>query len=129
MDITDWQCVISVVDVAGDHFSHAEVGLEPADLDADGGRGIHLVRSLVDELRFTMDGERGLLVQFIKHLTKVRATRSAMAITRHRLESLSARASCEWEPWKGPENRARRTKVGMTAPRSGLSVAPAAAAR
>jgi serine/threonine-protein kinase RsbW len=69
VNITDSKCVISVIAMAGDHFSHAEVGLEPADLDADGGRGIHLVRSLVDELRFTMDGERGVAVQFIKHLT------------------------------------------------------------
>ena len=68
VDISDERCVISVVDVAGDHFSHAALGLEQADLEADRGRGIHLVRSLVDELKFTMDGEQGVAVQLTKNL-------------------------------------------------------------
>lgn len=68
VDISDTKCVIGVIDVVGDHFDHAKLGMEEVDADADSGRGIQLLRSLVDELKFKMDGEQGVAVQLIKHL-------------------------------------------------------------
>ena len=67
LEIDDQICEVAVVDVDGGHFL-PDLSLHgPADVDADGGRGIHLMQSLM-EVRFTVDPERGGVVHLVKAL-------------------------------------------------------------
>ncbi|MFN2488171.1 MAG: ATP-binding protein [Actinomycetota bacterium] len=60
-------CEIQVKD-AGRGFDHAAVGTEVAHVAAEGGRGVHLMRVLVDELRFVSDEGSGTMVYLQKSL-------------------------------------------------------------
>ena len=66
--INEKQCDIRVVDTAGDLFDHSTKGLEEADPDAESGRGIFLMRAMVDELQFVSEPESGSVVHLVKKL-------------------------------------------------------------
>jgi serine/threonine-protein kinase RsbW len=66
VDVGDTVCTIEVVD-AGGGFRPDE--LEDAGSDSDeGGRGITLMRALVDDVRFEQRPERGMAVRLEKQL-------------------------------------------------------------
>jgi serine/threonine-protein kinase RsbW len=63
-------CALRVTD-AGAGFTPATGLVDPAVMDAslaEGGRGIHLMRVLVDDLRFVSDGSSGTVVHLEKTL-------------------------------------------------------------
>lgn len=60
-------CVIEVTD-GGAGFDADAVGREIAASDAESGRGVHLMRMLVDRVRFTSRPEDGTLVHLEKEL-------------------------------------------------------------
>lgn len=68
VSINDKQCDIRVIDTAGDLFDHKSKGLEEAEPDAEGGRGIFLMRAMVDELQFVSEPESGAVVHLVKRL-------------------------------------------------------------
>jgi serine/threonine-protein kinase RsbW len=59
-------CDVRVRD-AGAGFDHARKGLEEAQVTAEGGRGIHIMRLLVDELQFVSE-DAGSAVHLAKSL-------------------------------------------------------------
>jgi serine/threonine-protein kinase RsbW len=61
------ECVIRVVNV-GASFD-AGTGRDMAEPDAEGGRGVPLMRKLMDGVRVTSEPERGTVVQLEKRLT------------------------------------------------------------
>ena len=61
------QCVIRVVDT-GRGFDSTSLGRVAADGAAEQGRGIHLMRSLVDVVQFTSKPEAGTIVYLEKTL-------------------------------------------------------------
>jgi serine/threonine-protein kinase RsbW len=61
------RCVIDVID-NGDGFDAAPFGLIDADVGAEEGRGIQLIRALVDNVRFVPVPGRGSAVHFEKSL-------------------------------------------------------------
>lgn len=65
--LDDHACVIEVVDSGrgfdADHLGHAE-----ADPSAEEGRGIQLIRTLVDRVHFKSRPERGMIVHLEKQL-------------------------------------------------------------
>jgi serine/threonine-protein kinase RsbW len=65
--LDDRACVIEVVDTGrgfdADHLGHAE-----ADPSAEEGRGIQLIRALVDRVHFKSRPERGMVVHLEKQL-------------------------------------------------------------
>ena len=65
--LDDNTCVIEVVDAGrgfdADHLGHAE-----ADPSAEEGRGIQLIRTLVDRVHFKSRPERGMIVHLEKQL-------------------------------------------------------------
>ena len=65
-ELDDTVCIIRVVDT-GHGFDHAALGLAAADSGAEEGRGIQLMRALVDQVRFLSKPEEGTIV----HLEKV----------------------------------------------------------
>ena len=67
-EVTDSECEIRVIDIGGRDFEHASIGLEEAHPGAEGGRGIHLMRALVDDLKFAIAPEHGLVLYLNKHL-------------------------------------------------------------
>ena len=67
VEIDDEACEVIVIDVDGSHFGLDGHGLAPADGEADGGRGLHLMRSLMD-VRFTFDPGKGAAVHLVKPL-------------------------------------------------------------
>lgn len=67
IDINDTRCEIRVID-AGAGFDHAEVGLHSSSYSAESGRGVFLMRSVVDELNFVSEPESGTVVRLVKHL-------------------------------------------------------------
>lgn len=66
-EISEDRCSISVVD-AGDEFDPDSLPLESADLHAESGRGVYLMRALVDELKFSARPEAGTIVHLEKNL-------------------------------------------------------------
>jgi len=68
--LNDESCVIDVVDTGrgfdADHLGHAE-----ADPSAEEGRGIQLIRALVDKVRFASRPETGMIVHLEKQLVFV----------------------------------------------------------
>jgi serine/threonine-protein kinase RsbW len=71
-------CTIEVCD-EGTGFSHppaADPGIL-IDPDAEHGRGVQLMRALVDQLDFTASDDRGTVVRLHKSLTHARASASA----------------------------------------------------
>lgn len=60
-------CVIEVIDT-GHGFDAAMLGLRDAELSAEEGRGIQLIRALVDRVRFTNREEQGTIVHLEKDI-------------------------------------------------------------
>jgi serine/threonine-protein kinase RsbW len=60
-------CVIEVVD-RGQGFDAAEVGLDDADHTAEGGRGIQIMRAVVDRVKFVNSPQVGTMVHLEKRL-------------------------------------------------------------
>ncbi len=60
--------VIKVADRAADGFDPAEAASQVAELAAESGRGIQLMKALVDDLRFESKPELGTVVQLEKEL-------------------------------------------------------------
>ncbi|MGH2731233.1 MAG: ATP-binding protein [Actinomycetota bacterium] len=59
-------CHIDVGD--GVRFDHSGIGLDPAALDAETGRGVHLMRALVDSLEFVSGPKEGTRLHLVKRL-------------------------------------------------------------
>ena len=62
------QCVIEVIDRGGG-FDGALQGLQDAEHHAEGGRGIQLMRALMDRLEFSNKATTGTVVHLEKQLT------------------------------------------------------------
>jgi serine/threonine-protein kinase RsbW len=62
-------CVIEVVDRGADAFDPSAVGLADADVSAESGRGIQLMRALVDKVTFINQPRDGTVVHLEKQLT------------------------------------------------------------
>ena len=67
IEVTERECVIRVID-SGSGFEHEELGRELAHGSAESGRGIHIMSSLVDTVRFESRPSRGMVVQLHKSL-------------------------------------------------------------
>lgn len=67
IDIDDRECVIRVID-SGGGFTYEEFGREIAHGSAESGRGIHLMRNLVDSMTFESRPSRGTTVSLHKML-------------------------------------------------------------
>lgn len=65
--LDDSHCVIDVVD-AGRGFDAEKLGLAEADPSAEEGRGIQLIRALVDKVHFRSRPETGMIVHLEKEL-------------------------------------------------------------
>ena len=68
VNVNDVQCDIRVVDTAGHGFDHEMEGRDEARPDAEGGRGIFIMRAMVDELNFVLEPEQGSVVHLVKKL-------------------------------------------------------------
>ena len=68
VQVDEATCSIRVIDRGGEAFDHAMHGLNEADPDAEGGRGIFIMRAMVDELSFTSEPEVGAVVHLVKNL-------------------------------------------------------------
>jgi len=66
VEISDYRCIIRVVDT-GQGFDSAHPRT-PSDLASERGRGIQLMRALVDEVHFISDPESGTAVRLEKTL-------------------------------------------------------------
>ncbi|MDX6242579.1 MAG: serine/threonine-protein kinase RsbW [Frankiales bacterium] len=64
-------CVIEVIDT-GHGFDAALLGLSNADASAEQGRGIQLIRALVDRVQFTNRPEQGTIVHLEKDIVWTR---------------------------------------------------------
>ena len=67
LEVDDDQCVIRVVDT-GRGFDAAALGFGHADASAEQGRGIELIRALVDQVKFIAKPEAGTIVHLAKTL-------------------------------------------------------------
>lgn len=67
VEIDDTDCTIRVID-SGGGFDHHSEGREEALAGAESGRGIHLMRALVDNVRFISRPEEGTVVHLEKEL-------------------------------------------------------------
>ena len=67
VEINDTDCTIRVID-AGGGFDHDAKGREEALDGAENGRGIHLIRALVDNVKFISRPEDGTIVHLEKTL-------------------------------------------------------------
>lgn len=67
IQITDQRCDMRVIDT-GHGFDFESLGREDADSTAEGGRGIQLMRALVDRIHFLSEPESGTVVHFVKDL-------------------------------------------------------------
>ena len=67
IEINDTDCTIRVID-AGDGFDASESGREEAVGAAESGRGIQLIRALVDSVEFIPRAEAGTVVHLEKRL-------------------------------------------------------------
>ena len=61
-------CRIRVLDHGGEAFDHSSQGHVEAHQDAEGGRGIFIMRAMVDELHFESEPETGAVVHLVKRL-------------------------------------------------------------
>ena len=66
--VNEATCRIRVIDNGGEGFDHAGHGLGNVEPDAESGRGIFIMRAMVDELHFTEEPEVGASVQLVKRL-------------------------------------------------------------
>jgi serine/threonine-protein kinase RsbW len=67
IEISDRQVEIRVVDT-GRGFDFETLGQDAADHTAEGGRGIQLMRALVDRIKFVSEPESGTVVHLVKQL-------------------------------------------------------------
>lgn len=67
VEINEATCEIYVVD-AGGGFDHESAGTAEADGSAEGGRGIHLMKALVDNVSFVSKASDGTTVHLEKTL-------------------------------------------------------------
>ena len=68
IDVNEETCEIRIVDT-GTGFDHAGVGLVTSSNTAESGRGVFLMRALVDNLDFVSEAEQGTVVRLVKSLT------------------------------------------------------------
>lgn len=66
-EVDEETCHIRVIDT-GHGFDHDSQGREHADHSAEGGRGIFLMRAMVDNIEFTSAPESGTVVRLTKKL-------------------------------------------------------------
>lgn len=66
-DITEDRCILRVID-AGAGFDHEAFPFEEAEGVAEAGRGIFLMKALVDDLKFISKPEVGTIVHLEKRL-------------------------------------------------------------
>ena len=67
VEVNEATCAIRVVD-AGSGFDHAGAGIKEAHGAAEGGRGIHLMKALVDSVSFVSKAHDGTTVHLEKSL-------------------------------------------------------------
>lgn len=67
VQLTDDLCEIRVVDT-GHGFDHESIGREAPEAASEGGRGVMLMRALVDRIRFESHPEVGTVVHLTKRL-------------------------------------------------------------
>lgn len=67
VEVDETACQVRVIDT-GHGFDHDSQGREHADHSAEGGRGIFLMRAMVDNLEFTSAPESGTVVRLTKKL-------------------------------------------------------------
>ena len=67
ISIDDSRCTIRVKD-AGGGFDYTHAGEHPADVTAESGRGLRLIRELVDRVQFSSKPEEGMIVHLEKEL-------------------------------------------------------------
>lgn len=67
VQVDEEMCQIRVVDT-GHGFDHDSQGREHAEHSAEGGRGIFLMRAMVDNIEFTSAPESGTVVRLTKKL-------------------------------------------------------------
>jgi serine/threonine-protein kinase RsbW len=72
IELTDHRCEIRVIDT-GHGFDFEVLGRSEAETTAEGGRGIQLMRALVDSIKFTSEPESGTVVHLVKDLEFDRA--------------------------------------------------------
>jgi serine/threonine-protein kinase RsbW len=77
IEFNDSDCTIRVID-SGAGFEHDSKGRDLAQEGAESGRGIHLIRALVDNVRFISRAEEGTIV----HLEKKLVLRDASVLKR-----------------------------------------------
>ena len=70
VEVNDATCEIRVIDTGYgfDYSSLEDFGHTHVDVDAEGGRGIFLMRAMVDSIKFTSEPERGTIVHLLKSL-------------------------------------------------------------
>jgi serine/threonine-protein kinase RsbW len=68
LEVDGAQCIIRVVDT-GHGFDSTSVGLADADGSSEQGRGIQLMRALVDQVKFISKAEAGTVVSLEKTLS------------------------------------------------------------
>ncbi|HET7483571.1 MAG TPA: ATP-binding protein [Actinomycetota bacterium] len=68
VQINNANCEIRVIDTAGQSFDHESHGFEEAAVSAESGRGIFIMRAMVDELHFVSAPENGSVVHLVKKL-------------------------------------------------------------
>ncbi len=66
--VNETQCDIRLVDMAGHGFDHGSQGHSEAHPDAESGRGIFIMRAMVDQLEFVAEPEHGSVVHLVKKL-------------------------------------------------------------
>ncbi len=68
VNVNETQCDIRLLDTAGSIFDHDSHGRSEAHPEAEGGRGIFIMRAMVDELKFVSEPETGSVVHLVKKL-------------------------------------------------------------
>jgi serine/threonine-protein kinase RsbW len=81
VEITSDRCFVRVIDT-GRGFDGNSLGMENADLSAERGRGIQIMRALVDDVRFTSKPEAGTVVHLEKTLEYADGSFAQRAATR-----------------------------------------------
>lgn len=66
IDLDAGLCNMEVLDGGG--FDYAALSFKAAALSAEGGRGMHLIGALTDEVRFASDAGAATRVQMVKRL-------------------------------------------------------------
>lgn len=67
LQLSDHTCEIRVIDT-GHGFDFETLGRDDAETTAEGGRGIQLMRALVDRINFSSEPEKGTVVHLVKQL-------------------------------------------------------------